>query len=133
MNILKGTPFHSILTGSCPVCQQKNMYIKKNPFSLKYLFEMHERCSYCHTKYKIEPSFFYGSMYISYALGVALGIVVFLISYLFLNFSLLTSFILISVTVLGLLPLEMRLSRNIWINLFMKYDKNKVTKTNQNA
>jgi len=128
MNFLKGTPFYSILTGSCPVCQQENMYVKKNPFELKSLFEMHDRCAHCNTKYKIEPSFFYGSMYVSYGLGVALAIAVFVISYLFLKLNLLTCFILICIVVIGLLPLEMRLSRNIWINLFMKYNKEKALK-----
>jgi len=66
MNFLKGTPFYSIFTGSCPVCQQESMYKNKNPFILKQLFEMNERCSHCNTKYKIEPSFFYGAMYVSY-------------------------------------------------------------------
>lgn len=130
MNFLKGTSLYSIFTGSCPVCQQESMYKKKNPFALKSLFEMHERCSHCHTKYKIEPSFFYGSMYVSYGIGVALGVAVFIISYLFLHLSLLTSFFAITIAVIGLLPLEMRLSRNIWINLFMKYDKTKASQKN---
>lgn len=131
MNFFKGTVLHSIITGSCPVCQEENMYVKKNPFS-KQLFEMHDRCRNCHTKYKIEPSFFYGSMYISYALGVGLAIIVFVLSYLVFNCSLLTSFILITLTVIALLPIEMRLSRNIWINLFMKFDKTKTNNFKQN-
>lgn len=89
---------------------------------------MHERCSHCATKYKVEPSFFYGAMYVSYALGVALGVAVFLISYLVLGFGLLSTFIFITIAVIGLLPLEMRLSRNIWINFFLKYNKKKAKK-----
>lgn len=125
MKIFKGTSLYSIFTGKCPVCQTEKMYKKENPYKLKSVFEMHEKCSNCGTKYQMEPSFFYGAMYVSYALGVAIGIAVFIVSYLFLNTNLITSFLLICVFVIGLLPVEMRLSRNIWINLFLKYDKTK--------
>ena len=128
MNFLKGSQLYSIFTGNCPVCQQECMYLERNSFKLKSLFKMHERCKNCNTKYKIEPSFFYGAMYVSYGLGVALAVTVFVISYLLLKLSLIVSFILICIVVIGLLPLEMRLSRNIWINLFMKYDKKKASK-----
>ena len=36
--------------------------------------------------------------------------------------SLFFSFIAIALTLLGLMPIIMRLSRNIWINIFMSYD-----------
>jgi hypothetical protein len=38
---------------------------------------MHEKCSHCGLIYQIEPSFFYGAMYVSYGLNVATGIVAF--------------------------------------------------------
>ena len=129
MNYLRRTKLYSMVTGTCPVCHKENMYLKKNPYVLSSLFEMHERCSHCDTKYKIEPSFFYGAMYVSYAIGVGLGIIVFLLSYLVFNTSLLMSFILICIAVLGLLPIEMRLARNIWINLFMDYNPEKANKS----
>ena len=94
-----------------------------NPYVPKQLFKMHERCSHCHTKYKIEPSFFYGSMYVSYAVGIAFAVAAFVISFLFVGASLKTAFIAIVATLVVFLPVIIRLSRNIWINLFIKYDK----------
>jgi hypothetical protein len=38
------------------------------------------------------------------------------------------SFIAIVLTLLGLMPIIMRLSRNIWINIFMSYDASLVKK-----
>ncbi|MGB5317885.1 MAG: DUF983 domain-containing protein, partial [Eudoraea sp.] len=58
----KGTKLYSILTGSCPKCHEESMYVDKNPYHLGSLFKMEERCSHCQTKYKLEPSFFYGAM-----------------------------------------------------------------------
>ncbi|PTX41622.1 uncharacterized protein DUF983 [Christiangramia gaetbulicola] len=123
MSLLKGTKIYSILTGTCPVCQEESMYIEKNPYKLNKVFKMHERCSNCNTKYKIEPSFFYGAMYVSYAVGIAFSVAAFIIAYVFLNATLLASFFAIVGTLVIFMPIIMRLSRNIWINLFLSYKK----------
>jgi len=82
---------------------------------------MHERCSSCQTKYKMEPSFFYGAMYVSYAVGVAIAVAVFIISSVIIDASLPKTFIAIVLTLVLLLPVIIRLSRNIWINLFVSF------------
>lgn len=125
----KGNKLYSIFYGACPKCHEESMYINKNPYVLKDILKMHERCSNCNTKYKIEPSFFYGSMYVSYAVGIAFAVAAFVISYVFLGSSLITAFIAIVATLIVFFPIILRLSRNIWINLFMGYDK-KLAKKN---
>ncbi len=120
----KGSKLNSILTGSCPKCQEESMYLDKNPYNMGSIFKMHETCSHCGTRYKIEPSFFYGAMYVSYAVGIAFGVAAFVISYLFLGTNLKTAFIAIIATLIVFMPVIMRLSRNIWINFFIHYDKN---------
>ena len=123
MNLLKGSKIYSIFTGTCPVCQEESMYVEKNPYKLGKIYDMHERCSNCGTKYKIEPSFFYGAMYVSYALGVAFSVATFIITHFFIGFGLFASFISIIVVLILLMPIIMRLSRNIWINFFLSYKK----------
>ncbi|WP_108422720.1 DUF983 domain-containing protein [Flagellimonas amoyensis] len=118
----KGTKIYSILTGSCPKCHEESMYVNPNPYALSQIFKMHERCSHCGTKYKIEPSFFYGSMYVSYGVGIAFAVAAFVISYLFIGTNLVNSFIAIVGTLIVFMPVIIRLSRNIWINFFIKYD-----------
>ena len=119
----KGNKLYSILTGSCPKCHEESMYVANNPYKLGHLFKMHERCSSCNTKYKIEPSFFYGAMYISYGVGIAFAVAAFLIAKILLGATLITTFIAIVVTMIAFMPVIIRLSRNIWINIFFKYDK----------
>jgi uncharacterized protein (DUF983 family) len=118
----KGNKLYSILTGSCPRCHQESMYADNNPYNLGSLFKMQARCTHCNTKYKIEPSFFYGAMYVSYAVGIAFAITAFVIAFLIIGTSLLNTFIAIVVTMVVFLPVIIRLSRNIWINIFIKYD-----------
>lgn len=125
MKFLKGTKLYSMLTGSCPVCHNESMYKVRNPYKLLHTLSMYERCSHCATKYKIEPSFFYGAMYVSYPVGIAFAGVAFLITYYFFEANLLNTFIAIVGTMVAFMPVIMRTSRNIWINLFMKYDKKK--------
>ncbi len=120
----KGNKLYSILTGSCPKCHEESMYTNNNAYVLSDTLKMHERCSNCNTKYKIEPSFFYGSMYLSYAVGIAFAVAAFVISYMFFGASVNIAFISIIFTLIVFLPIILRLSRNIWINLFMSFDKN---------
>lgn len=121
--MFKGTKLYSIITGTCPVCHKESMYEESNPYVLSKIFKMHERCSHCGTKYKIEPSFFYGAMYVSYGLSVAFAVAAFIVSYVFFGGGLMTSFLAIVGTLIVFMPLIMRLSRNIWINIFLHYDK----------
>ena len=121
--IRKGMKLYSILFGACPKCHQESMYVTKNPYIITDTLKIHDHCSHCQTKYRLEPSFFYGSMYVSYGVGIAFAVAAFVISYLFIGTSLDTSFISIIATLVVFMPIIMRLSRNIWINLFMNYDK----------
>jgi high-affinity Fe2+/Pb2+ permease len=70
----------------------------------------------------IEPSFFYGAMYVSYGLTVAIAVAVFIICYLF-GLSLVTSFVAIVITLIVMTPILMRLSRLLYINMFVHFDK----------
>jgi len=119
----KGSKINSILKGSCPKCQEESMYKNSNPYVLSETLKMNAKCAHCGTKYKIEPSFFYGAMYVSYPVGIAFAVAAFVISYIFIGTSLFTAFIAIMITMILFLPVILRLSRNIWINLFMSYDK----------
>lgn len=119
---------YSMLFGVCPKCHEESMYITKNPYIISETLKIKERCSHCKTKYRIEPSFFYGSMYVSYGVGIAFAVAAFVISHLIFGLSLLTSFYAIVGTLVVFMPIIMRLSRNIWINMFMSYDKT-LTKT----
>jgi uncharacterized protein (DUF983 family) len=118
----KGSKLYSILTGTCPKCQNENMYLDKNPLHFNKILKMHENCSHCGLKYQIEPSFFYGAMYVSYGLNVATGIAAFIISFVLFGSSLKVAFIAIIVSLIVLFPFVLRWSRNIYINMFVSYD-----------
>tara|TARA_R110000868_G_scaffold112_5_gene1147 strand:+ start:17784 stop:18233 length:450 start_codon:yes stop_codon:yes gene_type:complete len=120
----KGSKLYSILTGTCPKCQKESMYLDQNVLHLGNILKMNEKCSHCGLKYQIEPSFFYGAMYVSYGLNVATGIAAFIVSYLLIGSSLKVAFIAIIASIILLFPFILRWSRNIYINMFVSYDPN---------
>lgn len=124
----KGNKIYSILTGACPKCHQENMYKEKNAYVLSSTLTMNEKCSNCGLIYQIEPSFFYGSMYVSYAVGIAFAVAAFVISHLVFKTEVLGTFISITATLIISLPIIARLSRNLWINMFVKYRGNEINK-----
>ena len=126
--IKKGMKLYSILFGTCPKCHQESMYVNRNPYALSETLKINDTCSYCNTRYRMEPSFFYGSMYVSYGVGIAFAVAAFILSYIVFESSLLTAVFSIIITLVVLIPVIMRLSRNIWINLFMHYDKELIKK-----
>ena len=122
----KGSKLYSILFNKCPRCHEGDFMKEKNMFKLHKAFLMHKHCSKCGLKYMMEPSFFYGAMYVNYGLTVGISIMTFLIATLFFDLSLVESFIPIVIVLLLTAPVSIRLSRIIWINLFVKYDSNAI-------
>jgi len=123
---MKGNKIYSIFTGKCPVCHSGDMYKYKKAYSISKSLKMHEYCPHCKTKFKIEPSFFYGAMYVSYAVGVAVAVAAFAIAYGMMGLGTKASFVAILTTLIVLSPLITRVSRNIWINFFFSFDKSKM-------
>ena len=116
----KGSKFYSVFHNKCPQCQAGNFFQFPVSLNFKKNLKIYENCDSCGLKYMIEPSFFYGAMYVSYALTVGLAIAIFILGYI-LNLSLITSFIAILVILLGLTPVTMRISRLIYINMFVHF------------
>ena len=119
----KGAKLYSILNNKCPRCHNGDFFVSGNLLKFKKLIKLHERCEHCDLKYMMEPSFFYGAMFVNYGLTVGVGIITFSITKLLLDLSLLQSFLSIVIALIILTPLTMRLSRLIWINLFVSFEK----------
>lgn len=127
----KGSKIYAMVVGCCPKCHEESMYLDTNPFNIMKIYAMHETCSHCKQVYKIEPSFFFGAMFVSYGLGVLIGIITFLVSHFVFQANLKTAFISIVVALILSNTLIMRISRNIWINIFVHFDKNWQEKLSQ--
>ena len=86
---------------------------------------MPERCEVCGQKYELETGFFYGAMYVSYALTIALSVALWVAISVFVDITWWLFFI-IDVAVLVLIaPYIFKLSRSVWINFFVHYEERK--------
>ena len=117
----KETKIYSIFRNKCPKCHTGNFFEDGNPFHLKNVLKMRTNCAHCGFKYEIEPSFFFGAMFISYGLSVGTSIITFIVLY-FLGVDLLTTFLSIFVVLILLTPFTLRMSRLIYANMFVSYD-----------
>ena len=109
----KGSKLYSIFNNKCPKCNEGDFFVKPNTLRFKQALKIHENCSNCNLKYMMEPSFFYGAMYVSYALTVAIAVASFIISNVFLGLSLDVSFASIIGALIIFTPVTIRLSRLI--------------------
>ena len=121
----KGEKSYSVLKGKCPRCHEGDFFEHPFTFNPTKITKLHKTCSHCGLKYMIEPSFFYGAMYVNYALTVAIGVSTFVITRLFIELTLLQSFIAVLIVLLLMAPVNLRLSRILWINIFVKFDPEK--------
>lgn len=117
----QGTKLHSILFFKCPECQQGDFF-ESHPYDLSAIGNVHTHCPNCGLKYSKEPGFYYGAMYVSYALGTGIFVGLYLIDYLFdLQLSLVTFLIIMSSVMIVGTPYLFHLSKIIWANLFFHY------------
>lgn len=117
----------SLLQSKCPRCRTGDLFIYKSAYHQKFL-QMHEQCLVCGQPTEIEPHFYYGTGYVSYALAVAVSVASFVAWWVIIGFSLQDQRFFWwmgfnAVLLLALQPPLMRLSRTIWLSFFVKYKK----------
>ncbi|MBL7963394.1 MAG: DUF983 domain-containing protein [Flavobacteriales bacterium] len=66
----KGTKLYSIVHSKCPFCHEGQFFVS-HPYDLAHAGDLLAACPVCQEKYSREPGFYYGAMYVSYAIGVA--------------------------------------------------------------
>src|ERR1700712_1979770 len=122
----------SMITMRCPRCRRGDMFKDGNAYkklSLAHIFDMHEQCPVCGQKFDLEPGFWYGTGYVSYALMVALSATTFVAWWVLIGIStddnrIFYWLILNAILIVVLQPWFMRLSRVIYLNFFVSYNEN---------
>jgi len=84
---------------------------------------MYKVCPKCGQPYELEPWFYYGAMYVSYAVSVFISLATAAIVFFIFKVGLLPGVILSCGMPFLFYPLIFRWSRLIWINVFVKYRK----------
>lgn len=117
----------AILKNKCPHCRQGDLFIEPNPYNLKHTMKMPDRCPVCGQQYELQTGFYFGTGFVSYAMAVALTAITFVIWWFTIGMSVSDNrvfwwLILNTVILVIVQPLLQRLSRSIWIAIFVRYD-----------
>lgn len=112
----------SILFLKCPQCRQGD-FLEASPYKFSKMNKLHKNCPKCGLKYSLEPSFYTGSMYVSYGVGVAVAVAVYMVLLLLgLADDPLNIFLAILVTLVLTFPYIGAVSKSIWAHIFFDYD-----------
>lgn len=121
--IKKGSKLYSVFKMKCPKCHEGDFFIS-HPYDLKQAGDILEKCSSCGVKYTREPGFYYGAMYVSYGLMVALFVTLWVSFNLFIEeVDVFVQLFIIIAAFLIFTPYMYALSKIIWANLFIKFEK----------
>ena len=79
--ISKGNKLYSILQFKFPQCHE-GAFLERKIYDFSAFTKVRKTCPNCQLNYHVEPSFYYGSMYIAYALEVAIMVAVIVLNLL---------------------------------------------------
>lgn len=65
----------AIIKAKCPQCQSGKMF-KYSALKLNGFTQMFETCPVCNLTFEVEPGFFWGAMYVSYAITTGMMLVI---------------------------------------------------------
>ncbi|MGB3182153.1 MAG: DUF983 domain-containing protein [Cyclobacteriaceae bacterium] len=114
----------AIAEGKCPRCHEGDMFmyslLRVNKFD-----KMHKNCPNCGLQFEREPGFFFGAMYVSYAITMAILLGTAFVLYTFFNDPELIVYIVsVPIIVIVCLPFIFRFSRVLYLHAFggVSYD-----------
>jgi uncharacterized protein (DUF983 family) len=117
----------STLRCRCPRCREGRLFQGSISVNMKKNMLMNKDCPVCGQPTEIEVGFYYGTSYVSYAMGVALSVASLIAWWMIIGLSTDDNRFFFwlafnAVLLILLQPWLMRLSRSIWISWFVKYD-----------
>lgn len=119
----KGSKLYSIFNNKCPKCQEGDFFSVPNSYDLKNFSKMEKQCSVCNLTYEPEPGYYFGAMYVSYAINVAVFVSVW-VAFIVLFRDINVWYQVLASVFIGLVltPVTFRWARLSWINFFIRYD-----------
>lgn len=107
----------AIWQGKCPRCRKGNIFTS-SAFNLTKFSQMNQECPSCGASFEPEPGFYFGAMFVSYALNVVLFAAVGLTLYFLFDPSDVIYVVIIGLAALACTPCFFRLSRVLFLYWF---------------
>jgi uncharacterized protein (DUF983 family) len=107
----------------CPKCGEGKLFTNPNPYNFKTIADMPGHCPKCNLSFMPEPGFYYGAMFMSYVVTVALSVLNFLWVYAIWGWATWTYLILNTIILILLLPYLFRASRSFYLAVVYRFEK----------
>ncbi len=116
------TKLNAVINARCPQCREGRLF-KYKFWNLLKFSQMYEHCPTCNLRYEVEPGFWFGAMYVSYALTVGIMVVGGIVIYNFFGDPGALGYV-VPITVISLIavPFNFRIARTVFIHLFSGVD-----------
>ena len=104
--------------GRCPRCRQGQIFVSAAT-DIKRFGLMHPKCAHCEASFEPEPGFYFGAMFVSYAINVALFVAAWVALYVLIRPQ--SDWVYISAIALVAIlftPWTYRYSRILWLYWF---------------
>jgi hypothetical protein len=105
----------------CPRCYSAPLFLH-HPYNLAGIGKMPKHCPHCHADFEPEPGFYFGALFISYAVAAPFCLLWFVL----LNFGFGVAFepalFLVAITQLLLTPYIFHFSRGYWLYFHLNSD-----------
>lgn len=108
------------LNCNCPNCKKGKIFKNRGNIILFKVPKMYDRCPVCNYKFERETGFFFGAMFVSYALAAGQMIISMIVFWHLIDLSPLNVFLIITIVAILLSTINFRLSRSIWIYIFYR-------------
>jgi uncharacterized protein (DUF983 family) len=104
----------------CPRCHEGNMF---NAPITEGIYKMNQECPVCKQSFNLEPGFYWGAMYIGYALSGGYMLSTVGLMLLAFNWSVEAAFAVSIVGGIFIFPFIARLARAVWLHIYVGYDE----------
>lgn len=115
------TKLYSVFAMKCPRCHTGPLFEHSNPYNFNKLLAMPKNCPVCGQEYFLEPGFYFGAMYVSYGINVGVILPAAAVVYYTMDWGFAAILISLILLQLAIMPLVFRISRALYINLFVHY------------
>lgn len=109
--------FLNFINQKCPKCGSGNIF-HSNTYSKNTFDSMNKSCPNCGKDFMIEPGFYQGAMYFSYAFNVAILVIFGVLTDYFFDLEIITICVLVISISLILIPVNFRYSRILMLYFF---------------
>ncbi|RNI25913.1 DUF983 domain-containing protein [Rufibacter latericius] len=124
----KGSKLYSIAKLKCPRCHEGDLFENNSLMGYRKMSKMLDHCPVCNQIYEPEPGYYYGAMFVSY--GLTAGPTLAIVGLMMLFSEEITLWMFMAALLLSLvlfMPALFKLSRAIWINIFISYNPEAAT------